>query len=487
MGFWKKLYNFIFCVDEPFKDKEARYIDDSIDMTASKFIKLDNGFLTAAEVYKLEPKEVINYLKENENLLFNIVLPMYKFAIDNRYLTTYEFMVLLKEAFVLDNKADTILGKINNINFYNQKYYNKLERKIYKGVQPSLRQISKHGTPSYIVRSDAISSLKNLYIARIYFLMDSNENWASEGLKNIKYYFNFPESKKIVTKFIKNSYMFTFAKMFAFKKLVDDINCNKKSEIYKIINNAINKFGNHDQIAEKTYQIFLDNSHFLENEFTQTNYKEFISFMVDAVKSKTNLYDETIIKKLNLADLSKSRLMQYNASQLAKSIIYYKMFKCDNLISYFKEWQALEDLKHQITAQHNKEDLLYNDYTSENQVTIDDIDLMSGTEFEKYIKQLLESMGYKCQLTKTTGDQGIDIIAEKDKTKIAIQTKCYSAKVGNHAIMEAVAGMKHYTATKCMVITNNYFTKSAIELAKSNNVVLWNRDTLVEKIYNGEN
>lgn len=486
MGFWKKFYNFIFCVDEPFKEKDARYIEDSVDMTARKFIKLSNDFLTAEEVYELEQKEVVNYLKENETLLFNIVLPMYKLAFDKGYLTTYEFVVLLKEAFVLDNKADTVLRKMNNINFYSKQYYNKLEKKIYSGVRPSTLQQAKYGLPADIVRSDAVMALKDLYIARIYFLMDSKQNWANDSLKNINDYFYCSKSKKLVADFIKNSYMFTFAKMFTFKKLVDEINGNKKLEFYKIINNAINKFGNHDQIAEKTYQIFLDNFHLLENDFTLTNYKEFISFMVDAVKSRTNLYDG-IIEKLDIEDLSKSRLMQYNATQLAKSVIYYKMLKCDNLISCFKEWQALDSLTKQIIEQQNKEDLLYNDYTSENRVTIDDIDLMSGTEFEAYIKQLLESMGYKCKLTKTTGDQGIDIIAEKDRVKIAIQTKCYTAKVGNHAIMEAVAGMKHYTANKCMVITNNYFTKSAVELAKSNNVVLWNRDTLVDKMYNGEN
>lgn len=65
---------------------------------------------------------------------------------------------------------------------------------------------------------------------------------------------------------------------------------------------------------------------------------------------------------------------------------------------------------------------------------------------------------------------------------MAIQTKCYSGTVGNHAIMEAVAGAKHYGATKCMVVTNSSFTKSARELAESNKVVLWDRKILKEKI-----
>ena len=113
---------------------------------------------------------------------------------------------------------------------------------------------------------------------------------------------------------------------------------------------------------------------------------------------------------------------------------------------------------------------------------IDDIDLMSGEEFELFISNLFKILGYKTQLTKATGDQGIDVIATKVKLKIAIQTKCYSKPVGNHAIMEAVAGAKYYNADKIMVITNNYFTKSACELASVNNVILWDRTKLKEKI-----
>jgi restriction system protein len=48
--------------------------------------------------------------------------------------------------------------------------------------------------------------------------------------------------------------------------------------------------------------------------------------------------------------------------------------------------------------------------------------------------------------------------------------------------MEAVAGMKYYNANKCMVITNSTFTKSAQELAKVNNVELWDRQILKEKL-----
>jgi HJR/Mrr/RecB family endonuclease len=119
---------------------------------------------------------------------------------------------------------------------------------------------------------------------------------------------------------------------------------------------------------------------------------------------------------------------------------------------------------------------------NKSQFSIDDVDLMNGVEFEKFIAMLFSKMGYSTKVTQETGDQGIDVLAEKNGTKIGIQAKCYSGTVPNAAIQEVAAGIAHYRCDKGIVITNNYFSKSAIKLAESNNVVLWDRDKLKEKI-----
>lgn len=85
-------------------------------------------------------------------------------------------------------------------------------------------------------------------------------------------------------------------------------------------------------------------------------------------------------------------------------------------------------------------------------------------------------------MTKASGDQGIDIIARRADEVIGIQAKCYSGVVGNHAIMEAVAGMRYYKCDYCMVVTNITFTKSAKELAIANGVELWDRKKLIDNV-----
>lgn len=125
--------------------------------------------------------------------------------------------------------------------------------------------------------------------------------------------------------------------------------------------------------------------------------------------------------------------------------------------------------------------------TQETEYTIDDIDLMTGQEFENFIAELFSRLGYETEVTKASRDQGIDVVASKNGVKIGIQTKCYSGTIGNRAIQEAVAGKNYYRLDKAMVITNNYFTESAQQLARANSIVLWDRNTLKEKINNNFN
>lgn len=116
---------------------------------------------------------------------------------------------------------------------------------------------------------------------------------------------------------------------------------------------------------------------------------------------------------------------------------------------------------------------------------IHNIDDMSGQNFENYCANLLIAYGFKnIEITKGSGDQGVDIIGYYDGFKIAVQCKRYSKKLTNSPIQEVVAGKYYYSCQGAMVITNNYFTDSAIELAKANKVVLWDRDKLTSRINN---
>jgi len=113
---------------------------------------------------------------------------------------------------------------------------------------------------------------------------------------------------------------------------------------------------------------------------------------------------------------------------------------------------------------------------------IADIDQMSGKTFEKYLEVLFEKLGYRVERTRYIGDYGADLVTAKDGVKTVIQAKRYKSKAGVKAIQEAVAAKGYYDCSKAMVVTNSFFTLQAIELARRNQVELWDRNKLVSAL-----
>ncbi len=99
---------------------------------------------------------------------------------------------------------------------------------------------------------------------------------------------------------------------------------------------------------------------------------------------------------------------------------------------------------------------------------------MNGHQYEQKCAKKLKRHGFrKIEITRESGDQGIDIIAYRKRKKYGIQCKYYSYPVGNHAVQEAFAGAKYYNCDIAAVMTNAAFTKSAKTLADRTEVLLW--------------
>lgn len=99
---------------------------------------------------------------------------------------------------------------------------------------------------------------------------------------------------------------------------------------------------------------------------------------------------------------------------------------------------------------------------------------MDGHEFEYFCADLLERRGFvEVEVTRGSGDYGIDILAEKDGVTYAVQCKRYTAPVGVKAIQEAYAGRDYYDRMVGAVMTNQYFTAPAVEAAKKLKILLW--------------
>lgn len=113
------------------------------------------------------------------------------------------------------------------------------------------------------------------------------------------------------------------------------------------------------------------------------------------------------------------------------------------------------------------------------------LDSLNGIQFENLCCEMLHEFGYEhiCK-TNVTGDFGLDIICLKDGKKYGIQCKCYSSSVGISAVQEAFAGGHYYGCDEFVVMTNQYFTDAAQELARTIGVTLWSRHFFVREIGN---
>lgn len=122
------------------------------------------------------------------------------------------------------------------------------------------------------------------------------------------------------------------------------------------------------------------------------------------------------------------------------------------------------------------------------QSLLDDIDnKIDGKGFETVSKALLEGNGFNdVTVTKASSDYGADVVAVKDDIKYAIQCKCYSGTVGVSAVQEVIASKSIYDCHVGVVLTNSSFSNEAKKLAQANNILLWDRNKLIELILSFE-
>jgi HJR/Mrr/RecB family endonuclease/Tfp pilus assembly protein PilF len=225
-------------------------------------------------------------------------------------------------------------------------------------------------------------------------------------------------------------------------------------------------------------------------------------------------FDKSDIEKMNKLLLQKG--IRFHNIELMESLVSYSVFK-QNYDNFKEKIQAANPRSEReyveqflrvykdntksnmyyfylMLSDHNMTDLSFEEFKesmdlkifeiiltfdANKKVPINAVDEMNGYEFEIFIGEMYEKMGYSVELTPKSGDQGADLIITKFGERTAVQTKKYTEKnVSNKAVQEVLGSIKYYKCTSCSVVTNSYFTKSAIELGDINGVKLVDREEL---------
>jgi restriction system protein len=106
------------------------------------------------------------------------------------------------------------------------------------------------------------------------------------------------------------------------------------------------------------------------------------------------------------------------------------------------------------------------------------IDLMTGTEFENYVAARLRLAGWTVSMTAATDDFDVDVIAERNGERVAVQCKRLGKVVGVGAVQQVVAGAMHHKCTRSLVVSNPEFTRAAMQLARTHSYQLVGRAQL---------
>lgn len=177
---------------------------------------------------------------------------------------------------------------------------------------------------------------------------------------------------------------------------------------------------------------------------------------LDSIKGK-------ILEYINLGGFAKNISNIDNIDEYLEKVKYLKdkgiLFMQDDFIN-----SSIEQIKSCVEYVEQQ--------SAAKDITFDKANLnsLSGTEFEIICKQLVEKMGFVAEMTKTTGDGGIDIVAYNYQPllsgKYIIQCKRYSGSVGEPIIRDLYGVVTSERANKGILMTTGTFTAPAIRFAE---------------------
>lgn len=232
-----------------------------------------------------------------------------------------------------------------------------------------------------------------------------------------------------------------------------------------------------DLLEQKGYPVY-ENTHsfvMLIFEFKHEDY--YIS----------QLYKYPFIHNLKAGEITLDKLIPLFLIEHDDSFDSIFFWRLQNKLGIHATSEEVEEAKEKVKIQLRHEKLervakQLEKKEEENLLSTIDFEDMSGIEFETFVGNVLQRLGFSVTQTKASGDQGVDLIATRNAQKYVIQTKRYASAVNNKAIQEVVSGKEHYKADYSWVITNNSFTRGAIELAASTKTLLWDGKKLKEMI-----
>ena len=93
---------------------------------------------------------------------------------------------------------------------------------------------------------------------------------------------------------------------------------------------------------------------------------------------------------------------------------------------------------------------------------------MTPDQYEKCVANYFQNKGYKVKQTPYSNDYGVDVFAEKNKEKIAIQAKMFgnsNRKINRQMVMEFYGAKDFFNCNKGIIVTDGEIIQNAKDVA----------------------
>ena len=235
---------------------------------------------------------------------------------------------------------------------------------------------------------------------------------------------------------------------------------------------------------ESTFDMDLFNVYV--EEFNETHIQAFVT--TDA--SEIDFLSEQIFSHEDITNLIISDLVEHIEEHIDalslkfKQLTYVDEYKDLETASFVKE--ATKFIRKKLSYEDGRLEYCAHYLTRYIENFLDGLsegDTVNPTgnpyDYEDQCAELLKHNNWNITATPKSGDQGADVIADKNGIKIILQCKLYSQPVGNKAVQEVFSAKSYYEATEAYVVSNASYTKSAKELASSLGIKLIHHDQLL--------
>ncbi len=302
------------------------------------------------------------------------------------------------------------------------------------------------------------------------FLEEHNGDYSISGIDSLSY-----EEDRIISnkvKYIKrqdNSYELTLEN----PSYIEDYIRNRLEKLKDIIQGYEYKWDDNEIICDSSFfhLLIFKAIEISRAKEWEEEYGEYFNYMNDdkifrVIRAYFNIKDIDYNDQLN-----KIKLLCY---------LMHNNWEC-RAMGYTRAYRSLERF------------LLEIEEKSKRVINMAEIDLMDRFEFKDYIIQLFRNLKYQViPLSEVEeNEEGIDIVAYIHKTCLYIKTIAYPGKIDGNVIedfsvivnlFEESKEYMSFERMKSLIVTNGTFTEDAIEYAQNNDIILWDRSILKDRI-----